>query len=128
MTDDQLTPRQLRAVEALLAFGEVTRAADAVGVNRATIRRWRQTPAFDAALRAAEAEALDGVGRRLTRLSAAALDVIDQVLADAGAPAALRIRAADLVLARLLQVRELVEIEDRLAALEAAVAAREGVA
>lgn len=128
MTDDQLTPRQLRAVEALLAFGEVGAAADAVGINRATLRRWRMLPAFDAALRAAEAEAIDGVARRLTRLSAAALEVIDQTLADADAPTALRLRAADLALARMLQFRELVEVEERLAALEVAVAARTGVA
>jgi hypothetical protein len=119
---DQLTPKQLRAVEALIAYGEVSLAAEAVGVNRATIRRWRERPAFVAALRAAEAEAIGDLSRRLARLSATAIDVVADLLDDDTLSPAIRLRAADLALARMLQLRDLVDVEERLAALESAVA------
>jgi len=69
-------------------------------------------------LHAAEAEALAESTRRLVNLSGQALDTITEVMTDETAPAAVRLRAADTVLARLLQLRELVTLEDRIAALE----------
>lgn len=116
-----LAPRQQRALEALLEHGEVSAAAAAVGVNRATIRRWRQTPAFAAALREAEAEAVGDVARRLARLSSAAVAVLEGLIDEPDTPPALRLRAADLALARLVAIREHVALEERIAALEAAV-------
>ena len=125
---DTLTTKQRAAVEALVTFGEIGLAADAVGVDRATVRRWRSSPKFAAALKAAEAAALDDLSRRLTGLAASALDVLTDMLADDQLAPALRLRAADIAIARMLQVRELVEVEERLAALEAAVAGEARVA
>jgi hypothetical protein len=104
----------------LLEHGEVAAAAAAVGVNRATIRRWRSSPAFAAALREAETEAVGDVARRLARLSLSAVSVLEVLLEEPDTPPALRLRAADLALSRLVAIREHVALEERIAALEAA--------
>ena len=55
--EDGLTPRQGRAVEALLREPTAARAAASVGINQRTLRRWTQVPAFRAALLRARREA-----------------------------------------------------------------------
>jgi len=47
-----------------------------------------------------------------------AADTLRQALEDAQAPAAARVRAADIILARILQLRELVDLDKRLTELE----------
>ena len=121
MTDSpQLAPKQRRAIEALLLTGEVAHAATTAGVNRDTIYRWLKQPNFQAAVREAEAQAIDEVSRVLIRLSKSAVGTLAQAMAERDAPIGPRIRAADITLSRLLQVRELAVLEDRLTALEQA--------
>lgn len=124
---DILSTKQTKAIAALLELGEITAAAEAAGVNRTTLHRWRQEPAFAQALKNAEAEAVAGVSRRLTTLSTQALSTISNIMTDPTTPPALQLRAADIVLARLLAIRELVDLEARIATLEASLAA-EGAA
>ncbi|MGB3330357.1 MAG: hypothetical protein WBA46_15460 [Thermomicrobiales bacterium] len=120
MSDDQtLSGKQRKALEALLHSGEVSHAATAAGVSRDTVYRWMKQPVFAAAVREAEARALDEVSRVLIRLSRAAVGTLAGAMADREAPLGARVRAADITLNRLLQVRELATIEERLAALEA---------
>ena len=114
-----LTHKQRRAIPALLASPTVESAAVIAGVSRESLYRWLRTdPLFRAELHAAEAEALAESTRRLVNLSGQALDTITEVMTDETAPAAVRLRAADTVLARLLQLRELVTLEGRITALE----------
>jgi len=50
LATDGLSPQQRLAVEALIAGSTLTEAADAAGVTRQTVRRWRsEIPAFQAA-------------------------------------------------------------------------------
>src|SRR5436190_1559367 len=58
-----LTPKQRKAVEALLTTGEVSGAAEAAGVSRDTVYRWLKAPAFLAAVREAEARGLRALER-----------------------------------------------------------------
>jgi transposase-like protein len=120
MMDSELPPKQRKAIESLLLTGVVATAADAAGVTRNTLYRWLQQPAFRAALREAEAGAIDEVVRVLSRLSRSAVGTLAQAMAERDAPISPRIRAADITLSRLLQVRELTVLEDRLTALEQA--------
>jgi len=121
MSEDQtLSGKQRKALEALLHTGEVSHAATAAGVSRDTVYRWMKQPLFAAAVREAEARALDEVSRVLIRLSRSAVGTLAGAMADREAPLGARVRAADITLNRLLQVRELATIEERLAALEAA--------
>jgi hypothetical protein len=115
-----LSTKQRKALEALLQTGEVSTAATVAHVHRDTIYRWMKQPRFRAALREAEAGAIDEVVRVLIRLSKSAVGTLAQAMAERDAPIGPRIRAADITLSRLLQVRELAVLEDRLTALEQA--------
>ncbi len=115
---DDLTPKQRKAVRALLAAPDVTAAAKEAGCSRDTVYRWMGEPAFVAALHAGEAEALAAVSRSLVRLAERAAATLEGAMSDEGTPAATRVRAADAVLGRLLQVRELVTLETRVRELE----------
>ncbi len=113
-----LTPRQRRAVEALLTTGEVAAAAREVGITRDTLYRWLKQPIFLGAVREAEAKALDELSRLLVRLSRTAVGTLAKAMSDPATPAATRVRAADAVLGRLLQLRELASLEERVVELE----------
>jgi hypothetical protein len=122
-----LSPKQRKAIEALMQTGEVSTAATVAHVHRDTIYRWMKQPAFSAAVREAEADAIDEVSRVLIRLSRSAVGTLAQAMADREAPLGPRIRAADITLSRLLQVRELATLEERLTALEQAAGFGEGM-
>ena len=126
LTPQELTPKQRRAVEALLTTGEVAAAAAAAGVSRDTLYRWLKQPAFLAAVRGAEAAALDELSRALVRLGRTAAATLAKAMADPAAPWPTRVRTADASLERLLQLRELATLEARVQALEAAAGVDEG--
>ncbi len=114
-----LTPKQYKAVRALLAAPDVTAAAKDAGVSRDTLYRWMGEPAFVAAVREAEADALAAVSRSLVRLATRAAATLEAAMDTPYAPVTVKVRAADAVLSRLLQVRELVTLEARVRELEA---------
>lgn len=113
---EKLNTKQRRAVDALLLTGAVGEAALAVGVNRGTLSRWLREPVFRQALREAEGGALAELQRRLVALGGSAADALGAALDHA--EVRVRLRAADVTLARLLQLRELVDFDERLARLE----------
>ncbi len=113
-----MTPRQTAFVGALFQSETIQAAAESIGISTRTARRWLQLPAIRAAILEAEADALAETTRGLLRLSREAVNTLGDTMTDQDAAAGARIRAADVVLARLLQLREAVGIEDRLAELE----------
>jgi phage terminase small subunit len=117
----ELTPRKRRALESLLTSGDVTEAARAANVARQTVHKWLQQPAFAAALAMAEADKLHDLQSALVRLGDKATATLGAAM-DSVSPMAegARVRAADIVLSHLLKMRELVTLEERIAALEAA--------
>ena len=118
VTEISLRPRQTAAIAALLNTGKVTDAAAAGGVTTKTIYAWLREPDFSAALRAAEADALRGLSRRLAGLGEAAADALRDAL-DEEQPIGIRLRAADLVTQRGPALAELTDLITRLEALEA---------
>ena len=116
-TMSRLTAKQQKALDALLRGCTQEAAAREAGVSRRTLGRWMsRNVAFQQALRDAEQEALKRIHRRLAALAENACDALAQALQGEAQPA--QVRAADVVLARLMPLRELVEIEERLKALE----------
>ncbi len=105
------------AIEALLTGDTLGRAAEKAGVHRNTITDWLREPDFMAELQAAEGEALGVLSRSLVSLAEKATKTLEEVL-DGGETDGARLRAADIVLGRLLQVRELVDLEKRIEELE----------
>lgn len=118
---EKLTPEQLRALAALLEHGDKAKAARSAGVGRTTLYRWlREDVVFQAALEEATRQALKEFSTNLVRLADKAVRVLEMAL---DGPEAIhiqhRLRAADIVTTKLLAVRELVDLEERLSKLEA---------
>ena len=110
-------PRQRRAVELLLILGDPSKVAETVGVSRATLWRWRQQPAFQAAVATAEGAAMEKLSRDLLRLSGLAISALEDALSKSQKPS-YRLRAAALILEQLTKFRELQSLEQRVTALE----------
>ena len=119
--DGTLTPKQRRAVEALLSTGEITAAAREAGVARETLQRWFHEPHFARAVREAEAAAIDDLSRMLVRLGRSATATLAKAMTDSTVPWSTRVRAAEASLGRLLQLRELATLESRVTELERSV-------
>ncbi len=120
---DTITPKQRRAVEALVSTGSRREACRAAGIAPRTLYRWLKQSAFCEALGKAQEQALADLRSRLLALAGRAGDVLEASMrAD---DARLRLRAADTVLSRLLQVYEAVELTQRVEKLERIVEALE---
>ena len=111
-----LPPKQAAAITALLTQNSESAAAAAAGVARSTLQRWQATPAFKAALAAAELQVIDQSVRRLLGLQEAALAVLSDLMST-GTPA-IKLRAAMSVLEFGTRLRDLRNEEQRLAELE----------
>ena len=64
-----LTPKQKRAIDALVALPSLPAAAAAVKVRECTLQSWLQLPQFQAALRTARRQAVRAATGRLQQLS-----------------------------------------------------------
>jgi hypothetical protein len=114
----ELTPRQRRAIAALLASRDVKAAAAAASVGERTLYRWlAQDPQFRAALTQAETELIGESTRRLIAGQALALDTLEGLMAGAQRDSDRRLAAAAW-LDFVLRWRELTNVEQRLAELE----------
>jgi hypothetical protein len=115
----KVTPRQNKAIEALTQTGQVTQAAAAAGVARKTVYQWLRQDVFIQALDLATSEALAELSRQLVALGSLAADTLRGAMEDTEATPAARVRAADITINRLLQLRQLVDLEERVSRLEA---------
>ncbi|HEX8913562.1 MAG TPA: hypothetical protein VF796_14480 [Humisphaera sp.] len=96
--DDGLTPRQGRAVEALMREASTARAAAAAGVNERTLRRWAKEPAFRAAVLRARRDAFGQAVGLTHRYAPVAVATLVKVMNDPMAAASARVAAAGLLL------------------------------
>jgi len=113
-----LTSKKRAAIRALVCGASYSKAAAAAGVHENTVSQWMKDPIFCDALHQAEAEAMAGITRTLLQLAGGAGKVLDQVLKNSLARDSSKIRAADVVLGRLLQIKEMTELEDRIKRIE----------
>jgi len=114
-----LTPRQRRAVQALLEEKTIQDAATASQVPRRTLHRWlAEDPVFLAHLRQQEAALDDQAARRLLDAQQPALDVLVRLLLDPEVPDRVKHRVAVDILNLRRQLLDR-SIEDRLLRLEA---------
>ena len=115
-----LTSKQRAAVAALVSTPNASAAAEAAGVARSTLYKWMDSPAFVAAIDAAQADVLTAAQRKLGAALGAATGVILRIMADDSNPAHVRLRAAEMVIDSLLKLKQTGEFERRLSELEAA--------
>lgn len=119
--NENLTPKQRKAIAALISEPTQKKAAELAGVNEKTIIRWMAEGDFKAALREAESAAIDAATRRLIGLESLATKALRDVLTEPKIAPGVKVRAARSVLDYLLKLRELRTIEERLTELEESV-------
>jgi len=118
------TKERLRevAIGALLTNPTHEAAAKAAGVSESTLARWMRDPTFAAAVREARRRALE---QALGALSAATAEAVETLRVLLGAEGeAVRVRAAVAILDHALRGAETQDLEERIAALEAALEAK----
>lgn len=114
----ELTPKQMRAIEALLKEPTTAAAAKDAKISETTLWRWLQEPLFSAAYRTARGRLLEGTLTALQAASVRAVETLRNVLDDATAKPGEKISAARSILEYALKGREVLETEERLAYLE----------
>ena len=119
MTDNKLTLKQQKALEVLIISGNVSEAAEAAGVTRQTIYTWKEEhETFKSSLNQGSTKIVNELSSRLNSLGQLAVTVLQKTLEDPNTPAYARIRAADIVIGRMLQIREITDFERRISELE----------
>ena len=124
--DPTLGIRQERMIVALLEHPTNEKAATALGISTVTLWRAMQKPEFAEAFRKARREAFSQSVARLQHASNAAVGTLLRVMTDREAPAASRVRAADVVLQTALRGIEMEDLEARLDRLERSAEASNG--
>lgn len=99
----ELTPRQEKAIAALLACSSVEVAARSVQIGRTTLYRWLKDEAFLAVYQEARRQARAWVPGRLQHLAGQAVYTLERIMDDPEASAQARVTAARTVLELALQ-------------------------
>jgi len=108
-----------RLVMALACGATVEAAAQATGMHKRTVYRRLEDPAFRQRLQQARGEMVQRTAGMLTAAAGESVKALLALLKE-GTPPAVRLGAARAVLEIGMKVREVAELEQRLAALEAA--------
>jgi hypothetical protein len=125
-SSDKLTPKQERAIIALLLHPTISEAAQAVGVSEVMLWRWLQVPAFQAQYRHARRQMGNQAIAQVQHVAGKAVTTLEAVMDSKTASPASRVSAARAVLELALKAVELEELDERLSALEAAVTPQQG--
>lgn len=121
---EKLSPSQLKAIIALLETRTVEQAAIKAGVGARTLYRWlAEDKEFNARLRFAEGRLIDNATRRLVGLADRSIDVLKDMLNDEEVEDPVRLRAAKINIEAMLKLRELRNVEERLAEIESQIKA-----
>jgi hypothetical protein len=113
-----LTPKQQRAIEALLAGLTKSQAATAAGVTPRTLSRWLAEPTFKSHLTRATDQAIGDATRRLATALDQAVTVLSELMLNQDASPPDRLRAASLILRRSLDFTQQQDILERISSLE----------
>jgi Homeodomain-like domain len=97
-------------------------AAAAAGVGERTVYRWLDDDAFRAQVTRERGRLIERAVGRLADQAAAAADVLGELAANVDTPPAVRVSAARALLEQAARLRDSLEIEERLAAVEARLA------
>ncbi len=115
---DEITRRQGRALDALVAGATLCAAAASAGVTERTLRRWRRDQRFAGALRKAQDQAFAEARRELRAASLDAVRALRSVASDSSSPAPARVSAAKCVVELALRSREVDDLAVRVEELE----------
>jgi hypothetical protein len=96
-----------QAIAALLFHKNVEAAARAVGISANTLQRWTKDPEFEAAYREARRAAFCQSIARLQDASGAAVATVLKIMLDSKVSAGTRLRAAEVVLAKAMEIEDI---------------------
>ena len=115
----KLTPRQRRAIPALLTEESIEAAATRAKLSRRTLDRWlKEDLQFQMELHQAQDRAIDEAISRLAGEARAAASTLAEIHRDTKVAAAVRVQAARAVLSEIMKLREQRELADRIERLE----------
>jgi hypothetical protein len=112
----RLSRKQEAALVALMAEPTHAAAAARAGVGEATLRRWLVQPGFQAAYRDVRRRVFDDALARLHALAGAAVETLGEALKSTSA--AVRVRAAQLIVFNSFKAAELTDLLERVEDLE----------
>jgi hypothetical protein len=110
-------PNRPAAIVALARGATSEQAARDSGVSGRTVRRWMEDPDFQLEVRDTRTEMLSAAVGRLSASAAEAIETLREALADDDGRT--RVQAARVLLDACLSLRESLDLEQRIAALEA---------
>lgn len=120
MATDTLTPKQHKAIAALLGEPTIKAAAEKLGIGERTLHTWLGEPAFEAAYRAARRDAVRQAVAQLQRSAGSAAATLASIAENKAERGHVRVQAARAVLELAIRAVELEDLDARLRALEAA--------
>ena len=119
MDATRLSPKQRKAIEVLVTSGNVSEAAATAGVSRETIYAWmRFDKEFQEEKDRVSSACVTELSSRLNTLAKQAVSTLQQILEDPNAPVNARIRAAEIVISKQIQLYEMSDIVRRITRLE----------
>lgn len=116
-----MTPKQEKALAALLTHNTKQDAARAAGIDPRTLRRYFEDPVFQKAYREAFSGLVEDATRRAQQSIAPALQVLRELAEDGGEQGQVRVSAARSLLEYSLRLTEQLDVLGRLKELEDAV-------
>jgi hypothetical protein len=112
-----LSKKQEKGIGALLSQPTLVAAAQNIGVNEVTLRRWLKSPDFLAEYRKARRESVE---QSVAVLQKASINAVATLVASLKANSeGVRLRAATAILEHAIKAVELMDLEERIATLEA---------
>ena len=116
--ESDLSPKQSKAIIALLEQPTIKAAAAAAGINEATLWRWLQTPAFRKAYSAARRRAVQQAMARSQRFTSEAASGLQAIMNDDLKPPYTRVAAASSIIDNAAKAVELDDYAERLEQIE----------
>ena len=114
----KLSRKQEAAIVALVSQPTIKDAANAAGVNEATIFRWLQLKEFQEAYRVVRRESVKQAVARLQQATSQAVDTLSDVMSNATTFPAARVSAAKAILDFAMKAVELEDLAERVSELE----------
>ena len=116
--EPKITPRQHKAIAAMLTEKDIRAAAASAEVGYTTLRRWLEDDFFINELRRAEGEIIASAVRSLISDLDKNILTMKEIRDDPESPVYVRLRAAQIIDQSLIKWREALDLELRLEALE----------
>ena len=126
MKKRKITKKHLKFAEMLASGATVKEASNETGISLSTGYKWNGDDAIKEAVAQIRRGVLNGIQGRLLSAGRTAVDTLLKLCQDENAPAHVQATSARAILDCLIKVREALDIEDRIQALEEKLKALEG--